>query len=144
MADSVREAALKALLTVLSGISGPLVLRNADESQTIPSGGLVVLRDGEPGEPEVTLSPTRYWFDHRAEVIVQVQDEPSAARDGAMDVLLQTIGATLNADQTLSGAVDNLTIGTPEIMQEPVEGGETVKAVLVPVYLEYDALTPLG
>lgn len=144
MADSAREAALKALLSLLQGLTGPKVLRNEPEVQTIPAGGLVVLRDGEPGEPEVLLSPASYAYEHRAEIVVQVSGGSAAGRDAALDALLQAIGAAIAADQTLSGAVDMATPGGPELVDEAVEGAPAIKAALVPVFLEYVSATPLG
>ena len=32
--------------------------------ERVPASGLLILRDGEPGEPEVTLSPLRYHSQH--------------------------------------------------------------------------------
>ncbi|MDJ0685397.1 MAG: acyl-CoA transferase [Alphaproteobacteria bacterium] len=144
MADSVREAALKALHALLLGIDGPRVVRNEPETAAIPAGGLVVLRDGDPGEPEVLLSPPAYEYAHRAEIVVQVQHGEASERDAAMDTLLQQIGAALDADQTLGGAVDMAMAGGPELLDEPVEGAATIKAALIPVTLDYMTSTPLG
>ena len=135
MADSTREAALKALHTALAGIAGPTVKRNEPETGKIPAGGLVNLRDGDPGDPEVLLSPTSYAYEHRAEVVVQVQNASASARDAAMDALLQSIGTAIVADETLGGTVDMATPGSPELIDEPVGGAATIKAALVPVYL---------
>lgn len=144
MADSPREAALKALLSLLQGISGPVVKRNEPEAQGIPGGGLVMLRDGDPGEPEELLSPLAYSWNHRAEVVVQVQAGAASARDAALDAMLVAIGAALAADPTLGGVVEMATPGAPELLDEPVEGGAAVKAALVPVFLEYLSSTALG
>ena len=51
---------------------------------------LLILRDGEPGEPEVTLSPLRYHYQHRAEIEAV---EQGAARDAVFDTLTASIGA---------------------------------------------------
>ena len=144
MANSKREAALKALHAVLVGITGPTVVRNEPETAKIPAGGLVVLRDGDPGNPEVLLSPTSYAYAHRAEVVLQIQSVDAAARDAAMDTLLQSIGAAIAADETLGGTVDMAVPGAPEMIDEPVEGAASIKAALVPVYLDYVTSAPLG
>jgi hypothetical protein len=34
--------------------------------ERVPAGGLPIPREGEPGKPEVTLSPLRYDTPHRA------------------------------------------------------------------------------
>lgn len=149
MADSARETALKGLKALLdaivwSGDPGPTVKRNEPEAAAIPAGGLVILRDGDPGEPEVYLSPPAYAYSHRAEIVVQVQDKAASARDAGVDSILRDIGAALAADPTLSGAVDMAVPGAPETIDELVEGAATIKAALAPVVLEYVAETPLG
>ena len=144
MADSKREAALKALLSVLAGISGPTVKRNMLEEQDLPDGGLIVLLDGDPGDPDVTLSPPSYYFQHRAEVVVHVGGGDAAARDAALDALLQQIAAAVSADDTLGGAVEMATLEPAEFLGEPVEGGAAVKSAEFGVVLEYEATTPLG
>lgn len=55
---SKRETILSALAALITGnAAGATVLRNESLPKRVPSAGLVILRDGEPGEPEVTLSP---------------------------------------------------------------------------------------
>ena len=69
-----------------------------------PAEGLLILRDGEPGEPEVTLStPLAYHYQHRAEIEAVVQGDD---RDAAFDTLCASIGAALAADRTLGGLCD--------------------------------------
>ena len=64
-----RETALGALFSALGAITGPKVLRNAELPETVPPGGLIILRDGIIGEPvDITLSPVSYAWQHRAEL----------------------------------------------------------------------------
>lgn len=51
-------------------------------------------------EPEVTLSPLRYHYQHRAEIEAVVQ---GATRDAAFDTLCAHVGAVIAADRTLGG-----------------------------------------
>jgi hypothetical protein len=39
----------------------------------VSAGSLLTLRDGEPCEPEVTLSPLADYYQHRAEIEAIVQ-----------------------------------------------------------------------
>jgi hypothetical protein len=41
------------------------VKRNLAKAERLPPGGLAVIRDGDPGEPEVSLSPLSYLYSHR-------------------------------------------------------------------------------
>ena len=62
-------AALHARLSVLPATA----LRGDVLPERVPADGLLIMRDGEPGEPEVTLSPLRYHYQHRAEIEAVVQ-----------------------------------------------------------------------
>ncbi len=54
-----RETILAALHARLSALPAT-ALRGDVLPERVPAAGLLILRDGEPGEPEVTLSPLRY------------------------------------------------------------------------------------
>ncbi|MDZ4097968.1 MAG: hypothetical protein U1E13_04610, partial [Methylophilaceae bacterium] len=68
---SKRETILAALLARLQTLAAP-VLRGDVLPERIPSTGLLILRDGKPGDPEVTLSPVTYFYEHRAELEVVI------------------------------------------------------------------------
>ena len=87
-----RETVLQALFTLLSGLSGPTVLRNGNLPERIPAGGMIILRDGDPGEPEVLLSPPEYVYDHRADADVIVDAATPTGRDTIFDSILLAIG----------------------------------------------------
>ncbi|MFN3616236.1 MAG: acyl-CoA transferase, partial [Rubrimonas sp.] len=61
-----RETILAALHARLLALPAA-ALRGDVLPERLPAAGLLILRDGEPGEPEVTLSPLRYHYQHRAE-----------------------------------------------------------------------------
>ena len=64
-------------------------------------------------------------------------------RDAALDELLVALGDVLSADTTLSGAVDYMSVGSPEFLTETLEGAPAIKAAVVPITLEYTTLNPL-
>ena len=92
-----RETILAALHARLSALLAT-ALRGEVLPERVPAEGLLILRDGEPGEPEVTLSPPRYHYRHRAEIEAVVRGADS---DAAFDSLTASIGAALAADRTL-------------------------------------------
>ena len=92
---TTREAILQALHTALRTQPAP-VLRDSVMPERLPPAGLLILRDGDPGEPAVTLSSLRYHYQHRAEVEAVVQT--GAARDTAFDTLTAGVGSVLAAD----------------------------------------------
>ena len=134
---SKREQVLNALLERLSTLPDVEVKRNAVLPVTIPDNGLVVLRDGDIGEPDVLLSPVCYVFHHKAEVEVLVQQVEDADNDAKLDGILEAIGQILQADITLSGLIDYMHADPLEFVEQPVEGGLTIKGAVVPVVLEY-------
>lgn len=142
---SKREQALAGLFLCLKdNVTGLSVLRNEPLPTKVPAEGLLILRDGDPGEPEVTLSPTRYHYQHRAEVEALVQHGDPAQRDTALDTLLETVAQALDGQTSLGGLVDYLHIETPDFLSETVEGAPTIKAAVIPVILEYSTSNPLN
>lgn len=117
------------------------VLRGEVLPERVSAGGVVILRDGDPGEPEVTLSPLRYHYAHRAELEVVVQDRE---RDAAFDTLCAGIGTALAADRTLSGLCDWVEAEAPRPVDLPVEGAASLKAAVIPVVLHYALADPLA
>ena len=109
--------------------------------ERVPAEGLLILRDGEPGEPEVTLSPLRYHYQHRAEIEAVVQ---GTGRDATFDTLTASIGVALAADRTLGGLCDWVEAEAPRPVDLPVEGAASLKAAVIPVLLHYSTADPLG
>ena len=139
---SPREAILTALADLLRTVPHVPVLRGGVLPERIPPAGLMIMRDGNPGEPGVTLSPLMYHYQHRAEleVIVQTGEE----RDARFDRLIGRIGAAIAADRTLRGRCDWVEAEAPEPVDLPVEGAASLKATVVPVILHYATTDPLA
>ncbi len=136
-----RETILTALAVLLRTIPHVPVLRGEVLPERIPPAGLMILRDGEPGEPEVTLSPLTYHYQYRAEIEAVVQ---GANRDAAFDALCAGIGAVIAADRTLGGLCDWVEAEAPQPVDLPVEGAPSLKAAVIPVILHYSTTDPLG
>ena len=142
---SQREAAISALHAHLSAALTPILIkRNEVLSTAIPSEGLLIVRDGDAGEPEILLSPLRYLYQHRVELEVWVQQAQSSERDQQFDQLLQRLGVALDSAGNLNDAVDLLHTGSPEFSTEPIEGGATVKVATIPIFLEFNTRHPLA
>jgi hypothetical protein len=138
------ETILQALLAALQTVPGAPVLREEVLPERVPASGLVILRDGDPGTPEVTLSPLAYHYEHRAEIEVIVQGKTPAARANAFDTIVQAIGAAISPDRTLGGLCDWTEAQAPQPVDLPVEGAAALKAAIIPVILAYSTTDPLG
>ena len=66
-----------------------------------------------------------------------MQKTDDADNDAKLDYLLEAVGHLLAVDTTLSGLIDHMHAEPPEFIEQPVEGGLTIKAAIVPVILEY-------
>jgi hypothetical protein len=144
MAESYMEQVLKALVAQIeqAAPAGVEVLRNAILPTRIPAKGLVIVRDGDPGEPEVLMSPPYYYYEHVAEVEIIV-DRPAGVQDTVFDELKQAVGAAIEADRTLGGLCDYVIGQAPAPMLLPIDGGEGFKAATIPVVLMYGSPDPL-
>ena len=131
---SKRETILTALHARLQTLAAP-VLRGEVLPERIPAPGLIILRDGQPGEPEVTLSPLTYFYEHRAELEVVIQ--AGTGRDALFDALIASIGAALALDRTLGGLCDWVDAEAPEPVDLPIEGAAALKAAVIIVVLHY-------
>jgi hypothetical protein len=138
---TTRETVLAALHARLQPLAA-LTLRDEVLPERIPTSGLIILRDGQPGEPEVTLSPLRYHYEHRAELEVFVQ--AGTGRASTFDDLVAAIGAALEADRTLGGLCDWVEPDAPASLDLPIEGAAALKAAVITVVLHYTTTGPLA
>ena len=136
-----RETALAALAATLATVPGFAVVRNPEAIEVV-GNGLIVIRDGDPGEPEVLLSPLTYSYQHP--VPVEVYREGGADKEAALAAGLQPVGSILEADRTLGGAVGWLTLSPPQTAFDRPPGTEELAAARFFVTLEYDTASPLG
>jgi hypothetical protein len=137
---TTRETILAALHARLSALPAT-ALRGDVLPERVPAAGLLILRDGEPGEPEVTMSPLRYHYQHRAEIEAVVQ---GAARDVAFDTLIASIGTAIAADRTLGGLCDWIEADAPRPVDLPVEGAASLKAAVIAIVLHYSTADQLA
>jgi len=114
-----RETILSALLAALQTVPSATALRSAILPERIPTGGLLILRDGDPGTPEVTLSPLQYHYEHRAEVEVIVQGKtPERLRAMGNNGVLEPV----------TGYKDGKLIGTERLYSDGTFGTGDGKA----------------
>ena len=120
------------------------VYRNLDKPQKIPSGGIIILRDGASDEPEVLLSPLTYIYEQLVTLEVMVQNPDSATRDSALDTLLANIGSVINAYRTLDGLAEWVEARSPEFEEEPIEGAPSVRKATLQVMVRFYTTDPLN
>ncbi len=138
---TTRETVLAALQARLQPLAA-LTLRDEVLPERIPAAGLIILRDGQPGEPDVTLSPLRYHYQHRAELEVVIQS--GTGRASTFDSLIASIGAALEIDRTLGGLCDWVEPEAPASVDLAIEGAASLKAAVITIVLHYTTADPLA
>ena len=142
---SQRENAIGALFAVLGQLSlGTTVKRNAALPERIADHAMAILRDGEMGEPEVSLSPLTYHWQHQVVIEIFVADPDANARDARMDGLLSELASLIEADRTLGGVIEYAEIGPPKFDELAPDGSSGIKACLLPIVLHYSSSGPLN
>lgn len=144
------EAALEGLKAALApaadDIAAGRVVRNPESE--LPANEterwVLAIRDGVTGEPEVSLSPPAYEYEHEAALVLSVVKIGADDADALFSSLVERIAGLIDADPTLGGAVDWARLGTldtDEVDQEVLAG---FKAAILPVRLLYTTTTPQG
>jgi hypothetical protein len=145
MPASKAEQVLDGLKVLLGTVPGAVAERNSVLPEKVPAGGLIILRDGDPGEPEQALGGFgSTYYQHAVEVELYVEEGDAAARDVAFDALLQQIGTALEADPTLGGLAFGMTYRRPEPAIEAVAGAPAIKSATLAVTVDYETSTPLS
>ena len=141
---SHREEAIGALFDVLGQLSlGTMVKRNAALPERVTDQAMAILRDGEMGDPDVSLSPLMYHWRHQVVIELFVAEPDASARDARMDGLLMELATLIESDRTLGGVIEFAEIGPPKFDELAPEGTSGIKACLLPVVLHYSSPGPL-
>jgi hypothetical protein len=145
MPASKAEQVLASIRALLEAMPGATVERNSVLPEKVPAGGLIILRDGDPGEPEQALGGFgNAYYQHAVEIEVYLEEGDAAARDAAFDALLQQIGAALETDPPLGGLAFGLTYGRPEPAIEAIAGAPAIKSATLTVTVDYESDAPLS
>ncbi len=139
---SKREQVIEAIVAlVVAALPAAKVERNAAKPERVPAGGLVIVRDGDPGEPDVLLSPLTYLYTHRIPLEVAARESGSQSREHALDAMLAAIGAAVAADRTLGGLCDFIEAEAPATADIEASGAQAVRwadAAIVATYATTD------
>lgn len=142
---SKREQVIEAVKSLLaSALPNAEVKRNLDKPERIPPGGLVIVRDGEPGEPDVLLSPLVYVYEHRVPIEVAAFASASLSREEALDQMLSAVGTAVAADRTLGGLCEFLDAEAPTSDDLETTGaisGRWAEAAIIAAYSTTNPLT---
>jgi hypothetical protein len=138
-------AAVKALVQAALPGAQVLGMDGKDAAPTrVPPNGRVVVRSGEPGEPEVDLCPPVYHYEHR--IPIEVDGYQTTVRTGeeVIDEMMGKIGAAVEADRTLGGLCDWLEPTGPNTDDIYVEGANPARGGDFDLVASYSTTSPLN
>jgi hypothetical protein len=139
-----RETVLLALLAALEA-QGLVVERNDAKVDDVPPAGLLVLHDGDPGEPEVLMSPLTYIYTHRAQLDIFAADVVGGDdREAVFDAICTSVGEAVAVDRTLGGLCDWVEAQAPAAQPLDAPGAAPVKAASIMIMLIYGTTDTLG
>ena len=142
--SSIREAVIGALFTNLKSHPAATVRRNEALPERVPKAGLVILRDGDPGEPDITLNPRTAFYNHRVELELFVTQPTAGGGETLLDALVVDVHAALALDPSLGGLAENLVVTAPETSVLAVDGAAPVLTARLTVIVDYLVSDPLA
>lgn len=141
--ESHREKVLNALKALITAaLPHADVERNGPEDRVGP-GGSVNIHDGDPGEPEVLLSPLSYTFEHRIPIDVATYPSATKTREAVLDEMLAAIGLAIEADRTLGGLCEWLAPEAPITDDADPFGSQPLRWTPLGVLAVYTTTNPL-
>lgn len=134
--------AVKALVAAaLPGVE----IRGFDKDTSKPTrigpNGCVIGHPGDPGEPEMDLSPPAWNYFHRLYLEVV---GPSGEGGEVLDGMLQTLGQAIAADPFLGGLCSYFNAEAPDRNDRTTDLVATTNWAVVPLTAEYSTANPLG
>ena len=142
---SKREQVIEAVAALVKGaLPKATFYRNELQQKPIPVNGYVNVDDGDPGEPEVTLNPTTWIYEHELPVEVAANATKTVKAEARLDAMLQAIGAAVAADRTLGGLCDYLQVSAASTEGLTAEGAPVSRLAVVAITAVYGTTDPLN
>lgn len=138
-------AAVKALVQLALPNANVLGLDNAaDRPMRIGPGGTVVIRDGDPGEPAIDLSPPTYHFDHSIPIELLSADSPNVSPRDRLDQMAIAINSQIQLDRTLGGLCNFIEPSSLDTVDLTILGGGSQVGGQFDIVASYSISSPLG
>ena len=142
---SKRELVIAAIVALVkAALPDAEVTRNAAKAQSVYAGGAVFVEDGDPGEPEVDLSPVTYYYTHRIPLKVAAYSSGTKTREQAVDAMMAAVGEKIAEDTTLGGLCLYIEPEAPTFENITATGaaaGQMAEAAVIATYATSNPLT---
>jgi hypothetical protein len=143
---SKRYDVVAGVLAMIEGACPGATVLGLDENAAlpaeIPAGDLIIVRNSDPGEPEIDLSPRTYNYDHPIKVELAAIGSGGETNHQRLDRRRAQIGAAVEADRFLGGLCQYLDVDAPEVDDIKL-GGLLVAGAELVITASYASLNPL-
>jgi hypothetical protein len=111
----------------------------------VPANGRIIVRAGDPGAPEIDLSPVMYNYSHEIPVEIEAYktSDPDLTGEQVVDSIVARFSAAIEADRTLGGLVEYLDGYAPATGDIYVAGATPVRAADLVLIATYSTPHPL-
>ena len=137
--------AVKAMVKL--ALPGATVLgMNSDEAkpETVGPLGMVIVRSGDPGDPEIDLSPPAYHFERVIPIELAAYQSGTQSYRRSLAAMIAAIGALIVADRSLGGLCDWLDAEAPTDGDSDALGAAPLGWADFNIIASYATTSPLG
>lgn len=142
-----REQILVALHAAFGSLAGTAVTRNAPLTDFDAAGNSFAnLIDGTSGQTDAFINPPTYEFTMTPALILMVKGDDAAARDAALDAMIEAADAAMTAALAdgLGGLVTDIRVQPADYAPEALWGAADMKGAELPIELDYWSTSSLG
>lgn len=144
--DRVLDAVKAAIVAALPNADVKLQGNEDDDAKarSIGPGGTVIIRAGDPGEPEVYLSPRTYVYAHRIPIEVAAFASDTQTPAKIVDAMLVAIGEQVDLDPSFGGLCDDSECEAPQsddLETLGVKSGQWSNGAIIAIYGTPNPLT---
>jgi hypothetical protein len=117
-----------------------------DEAKPAAIGelGQAIVRSGDPGEPEVDLSPPTWWYERSFPVELASYDEPARTAQQVLAEMAKLVGDAIEADRYLGGLCSWLDASAPADGETDLRGAKPIGWCDFTIIVSYSTTSPLG
>ncbi len=142
---SKTETILQTLAAFLDANTSAKFERNASVPEKIPSEGMIILRDGNPGVPDEALGGfSAAYYEHEIDIEIYVAEGKQTDRDAVFDALVTEIGTALESGAGLGDLIFGMSYARPDISIEIIPGSHAIKSGTINLIIDYETPTPLS
>lgn len=146
--SSTRLTVLRAVLALVAAALPDVevvgLTADAAKPSRVPPGGRAVLREGDPGPPEIDLSPLAYNYSHDIPIELDAVRTGGQEPQDIIDAMLVAIGTAVAANRTLGGLCHFIDAALPSVDDANAEGARSGTATTLIITAQYTTTNPLN